>query len=433
MNYVYMSIYSIILVSSLIYIWHYLQDKKINFNDRRVYITLFSLVIISLLNYFFVNKMIRIILITIIFMIFFKYLFRENLQKSIITPIFYQIMIMITETIYLMMLVIVIGNDGTKIANSCFGTFVTNVGVTVTSLIIFRIKFVKIMYKKLIAFTSKIKVNKLLIFSLFAIILGNILAVATYYKFDFKYVAIVNAIITLVFSLIILYLFKTQEKYSKISNKYNVAINSLKEYENMMNKYRVTNHENKNLLLTIRAMIINKEKDIPEYINSMIEQKYEDDEKLLFETSSIPIGGLKATIYSEILKIKSNNIEYELSIDKKLRTVDIIEIDDDTTIDICKIVSVFIDNAIDEVKKLRKKNILISIYKEENKICIRVSNSYSKNIAVDKIYNEGYTTKGKGHGYGLSLVKKIIDKNNNISNNIEISKKIFSQVLNIDL
>ena len=433
MNYVYMSIYSIILVSSLIYIWHYLQDKKINFNDRRVYITLFSLVIISLLNYFFVNKIIRIILITIIFMIFFKYLFKKKKKKSIITPIFYQIMIMITETIYLMMLVIVIGNDGTKIANSCFGTFVTNVGVTVTSLIIFRIKFVKIMYKKLIAFTSKIKVNKLLIFSLFAIILGNILAVATYYKFDFKYVAIVNAIITLVFSLIILYLFKTQEKYSKISNKYNVAINSLKEYENMMNKYRVTNHENKNLLLTIRAMIINKEKDIPEYINSMIEQKYEDDEKLLFETSSIPIGGLKATIYSEILKIKSNNIEYELSIDKKLRTVDIIEIDDDTTIDICKIVSVFIDNAIDEVKKLRKKNILISIYKEENKICIRVSNSYSKNIAVDKIYNEGYTTKGKGHGYGLSLVKKIIDKNNNISNNIEISKKIFSQVLNIDL
>ena len=433
MDYLYTAIYSILLVSSLIYIWHYLQDKKIDFKNKRIYITLFSLVIISLFNYFFVDKMIRIILITLIFMIFFRYLFNESIQKCIITPIFYQIMIMITETIYLMILVIIIGNDGTKIANTCFGTFLTNVGVTITSLIFFRIKYVKIIYKKLVHLTSKIKISKLLFFSLTVIILGNILAVATYYKYDFKYVAIINAIITLVFSVVILYLVRTQEKYSKISNKYDIAINSLKEYENMMNKYRVANHENKNLLLTIRAMIINKESGIPDYINSMIEQRYEDDEKLLFETSRIPIGGLKATIYSEILKIKSNKINYKLDIDKKIKTLDIIEIDDDTVIDICKIICVLIDNAIDEVTKMKKKNIVISLYKEKQKLCIKISNNYKNKIEVEKIYDIGYTTKGKNHGYGLSLVKKIIDKNSKISNNLEVSKKIFSQILSIDI
>ena len=424
---------NIILVSSLLYIWHDLQDKKINFKDKRLYITLVSLVTTSLLNYLFVNKFIKIIVITIIFMIFFRYLFKESLQKCIITPIFYQIMIMITETFYVMILVATIGNDASEIVSTSFGTFITNIGITVLSLIISKLKFVKRSYKKLVKFTERIKVNKLLAFSLFIIVLGNILAVATYYEFDFKYVVIINSIIMIVCCVIVLFLFKTQEKYTNVSNKYNVAINSLKEYENMMSKYRVANHENKNLLLTIRAMVLNKEKGIPDYINSMIKERYEDDEKLLFETSTIPIGGLKATIYSEILKIKRNKINYELNIDKQLRTVDIIEISDDDIIDICKIIGVFIDNAIDEVKALRKKNINISLYKESNKFYIKISNNYKKKIEIDKIYEEGYSTKGKDRGYGLALVKKIVDSNDKFENQIEISKTLFSQILSIEI
>ena len=424
---------NIILVSSLLYIWHDMQDKKIDFKNKKLYITLVCLVITSLLNYLFVNKFVKIILITIIFMIFFRYLFKENLQKCIITPIFYQIMIMLTETFYVMILVATIGNDASEIVSTSFGTFITNIGITILSLIISKLGFVKKIYKQLVKFTERIKVNKLLVFSLFIIVLGNILAVATYYEFDFKYVVIINSIIMLVSCIIVLFLFKTQEKYTNVSNKYNVAINSLKEYENMMSKYRVANHENKNLLLTIRAMILNKEKDIPDYINSMIKERYEDDEKLLFETSAIPIGGLKATIYSEILKIKRNNINYKLNIDKQLRTVDIINISDDNIIDICKIIGVFIDNAIDEVKTLKRKNINISLYKESNLFCIKISNNYKNKIEIDKIYEQGYSIKGKDRGYGLALVKKIIDSNDKFENQIEISKTIFSQILSIKI
>ena len=434
MDYVFLIIYSIVLVSTLIYIWHDLDNKKINYKDRKVYITLISLIVISILNYFFVNKFIKIALITIVFMIFYRYLFKESIKKCIITPIYYQIIIMISETIYIGFAAMILGNSANKIISSCFGTLTTNISVAVISVLISKIKFVKRIYHKLISFTDNLKTNRLFLISLIIIIVANILAVASYYKFDFKYILIINAFITFGCSMIIYYIFRVQSNYNKVSDKYNIAQDSLKEYEEMMNKYRIANHENKNLLLTVRAMIVNNEKEIPSYIDSMIEERYEDDEKLLFEVNRIPIGGLKATIYTEILKIQRNKINYIINVDRKISTIDFIELDNKEIISLCKIIGVLIDNAIEEVKDYKGKNkcITILIYGENNKIFIKVSNICKGNLDVNKIFDAGYSTKGTGHGYGLALVKKIIDENTKFSNEIELNKNIFSNIIAIE-
>lgn len=197
----------------------------------------------------------------------------------------------------------------------------------------------------------------------------------------------------------------------------------------MMTKYRILNHENKNLLSTIRNMIVTNQKNIPEYIDGIIKDNHTDDEKLLNKTSVIPSGGLRATIYTEIMKIKSQNISYDLDISRDIKTEDLIELDNATTIDVCKILGVFIDNAIEEVRNLKKKNIVISFYTQDNDIYIKISNNYKSRIDINKIYDAGYTTKGEGHGYGLSLVKKLIDNNEKLDNKTEINKEIFSQIL----
>ena len=253
---------NMILVASLIYVWHDLLNRKIDFKDKRLYITFISIVVISILNYLFVDKIIKILLITIVFMIFFRYLFKENINRCIITPIYYQMLIMIVETIYIGIAVMIFGNDAEIIMSTCFGTFAINFFVALLSILAVKIKFVKRIYNRLISITEKIKINILFMISLGVLIIANILAVASYYKFDFKYILVINSTITLGCSVIIYYIFKTQNNYNKVSDKYNIAVNSLMEYEEMINKYRVSNHENKNLLLTIRAMILNKEKNI---------------------------------------------------------------------------------------------------------------------------------------------------------------------------
>lgn len=428
MKILYTIVYSFILACSLIFIWHKLLNRKIDFKNHRLYITLFGITIISILNYIAVNKFIKICLITIIFMFFFRYLFKERIQKCIITPIFYQLIIMLSEFIYAL-LVILFKIDINLTITSSIINMISNVVIALISILIVKINFVRKIYNKVLDVTNKVNNIQLSAFCIIVMMIANILSMSTYYKIEFQYLLIFNVSMTLICGLIIMYSFKTQSNYNKVSDKYNVAINSLKDYENMMSKYRIANHENKNLLLTIRAMILNKDKKIPEYIDSIVENKYEDDEKLLFNMSVIPSGGLRATIYSEILKIKENNINYSLDIDRKLKTVDLIELDTSAVIDICKITGVFIDNAIEEVKNLKTKNIDISLYVEKNNLNIKVTNNYEGSINVDKIFNEGYTTKGDGHGYGLALVKKIVDGNSIFENKTEISKDVFSQVL----
>jgi len=418
-----------ILVFSMIIIWHKLLNKKINFKDQKLYISIIGLMIISVFNYLTINRFIRVIIITIIFMFFFKFLFKENIHKTIVTPIFYQILVFVSEFIAFILLTFIMGSNINSFIETFLGIFIVNISVAIVSILIANFKFIKTLFNKMLKITERIKIYQLFIVCIISFLFLNIFVISAYYKVNYYVWVITNILLISVLFIIVLYMLKTQNNYNKVSDKYNIAIKSLNDYENMMTKYRIANHENKNLLLTIRAMILNKEKDIPKYIDSMIEDKYEDDEKLLFNMSVIPSGGLRAAIYSEIMKIKDIGINYTLNIDKNLRSVDLIELDTNTIIDACKIIGVFIDNAIDEVKRLKNKNIQISIYLENKTLNISVSNNYKGKIEISRISDDGYTTKGKGHGYGLSLVKEIVKNNNLFDNKQEITKDIFNQIL----
>ena len=419
----------LILMISIVYAWHVLTCKKINFRNYKLYISLVGMLILTVTSFFVVNDFVRITLVTIILILFFKYLFNEDLHKSIVTPVYVQIIVFIAEFIYSITLLFIFNDKTEDMINDVLFNFSTNIVVAILLIIFVQFKFIKKVYNMILKSTDKINSTHLGILCIVGMLVLNIFLTSSYYKIEIQYFLILNVIIILLVLVVIFNSLITKNQYNKVANKYNIAIKSLKNYEDMITKYKISNHENKNLLLTIRAMIINKEKGIPEYIDSIIEEKYLDDEKLLFKISSIPTGGLRATIYSEILKIKKNNINYFLNIDNSVRTADLIELDTDTVIDICKIIGVFIDNSIEAVTNLKSKNIDINLYVENKKMCIKVSNNYIGNIDIDKIFDEGYTTKGKGHGYGLSLVRDIVKNNTILENRTEISKNIFSQII----
>lgn len=417
-----------IMVISLLYVWHKLLNKKIDYKDFKLYVTLIVIMIISIFTYLLVNDFIRIFIITIIFMIFFRFLFRERIQKCIITPIYYQLMVMLSEALFAS-IVVMLKIDLEITMTSPIVNMISNILIASILVFVVNIKYIVILYNKILKITDKIRTTHLMVLCFIVIIFLNLFIMSAYYKIDFKYWFVFNISLILVCFIIVLYSFRTQNKYNKVSDKYNIAIKSLNDYEDMMTKYRIANHENKNLLLTVRAMILNKEKDIPKYIDSIVENKYDDDEKLFFKINVIPSGGLRATIYSEILKLQNNKIDYNLDIDSNLKTIDLLEIDTSTTIDICKIIGVFTDNSIEAVKPLKNKNVNISIYLEKNSLVIKISNNYKGKIDVNKIFMEGYSTKGNERGYGLALVKKIISGNSKFSNKIEVNNDIFSQLL----
>lgn len=58
-----------------------------------------------------------------------------------------------------------------------------------------------------------------------------------------------------------------------------------------------------------------------------------------------------------------------------------------------------------------------------------IENATSEEVNVAKAYEEGYSTKGEGRGLGLSILKRIISKYENVMLNTQAETSRFRQEL----
>ena len=158
------------------------------------------------------------------------------------------------------------------------------------------------------------------------------------------------------------------------------------------------------------------------------------NEKIMMDISKIPAGGLRATIHAKLNIMDDKKIKYILDIDRKLRVLDIEAMNSDIKLKVCNVLSIFIDNAIDEVENHEKeRTVNISMYIEDEKLIFEITNRFKNKFDPSKIFDKKYTTKEKGHGYGLSLAKELIDSEESLSNYYRIEDDLFTQVLEVKI
>ena len=180
-------------------------------------------------------------------------------------------------------------------------------------------------------------------------------------------------------------------------------------------------------------MLKKTNKNVREYLDNLINDNRKEDNDLLLKTNSIPTGGLQGLIYQKLLDMKEKKIEYHLEISKNISKKRIENLDVKTNKDLCTIVGVFLDNAIQAVENINEKNIGIYLYQEDYVFVISISNNYKGRIDLQRMNEKGYTTKEEGHGYGLSLVKDILDKNKNFKNERAICGNVFIQKIKLNI
>ena len=408
-----------------VYIWNRLLNKRINLKNSRLYIVISLLSCLSILNYIYINNFVKILTITIIMMPFVKYLFTNQTNKIMITPIMSEFTLIVSEVL----LVIIIGIfHKQSILENYFVNFYINLAVGIIALILIRLPIINKINDLLLKVTSGLEQYKLIVYALIIMISANFLLAIVYYRVSISTLIALNAILLIVYGYILIRTISVNNQYLRIYKKYNSTVDTLKEYEDILDKYKVSNHENKNQLLMIRGMIKKKEKGIEEYIDDLVGNEIKDNEQLMFDTAIIPSGGLRGIVYSKLSYMKEHNIEIALNIDRKIRGTDLSTLSNEEILDICKITGVFLDNAIQEVENLEEKKISVTMYIElESRFCISVANNYESKIEIEKLDIMGYTTKSSGHGYGLSLVKEIVENNQRFENIRNISKEIFTQ------
>lgn len=417
----------VIMAVTNVYMWNKLHDEKIDFKNYKVYLVGIVLSILLILNFSFINSYLRILTLVIVMILCNYFLFTKDKNANIVIPIIAELILIIAEVIISILFVTLLKLEGNAIFIKYSGTIIINLFVGVISILLVNLKLFKNITNKVIDIIDNINKNVLIIVLGVLIIIINFLLMVPYYRIRTSYIVIFNAITIVVYSFIVFKMFEEKSRYIKMNNKYNMTNTTLKELEQNVTRLKITNHENKNQLLTIRNMIKKGEdgKSLIKHIENIVNTKIKDDETLMFQTSTITNSMISSIVYSKMLTMKENDVDVDLIISRDIKDLYLSDIPDELAVEVCKIIGVYLDNALEEVSKYEEKIINIEFYAEKKTLCIAISNNFEGEIDFEKMDNPGYTTKENGHGYGLSLAREIIESNDRLSSEREIKDNIF--------
>lgn len=231
-----------------------------------------------------------------------------------------------------------------------------------------------------------------------------------------------------VFSSIIFCVYNKLQK-DKIENQLNQMIEYVSKYEKIINEQGKRNHEFNNQLMVLNGYINDKEK-LEEYLSLIINEQKGGQNYRIKQLGYLPDGGLKGLIYYKLSKMEEKNIKSYLYVSDNLKHAF-----DDFSVefyrDVTKIFGVLVDNAIDAASEADPKEVELDIKYEDGCLIIVISNTFKKGIDVSKIGKKGYSSKGVGHGFGLSIVNDISKKNDKIEMFSDIDGNMFRQTLMI--
>ncbi len=215
-----------------------------------------------------------------------------------------------------------------------------------------------------------------------------------------------------------------KENVIKISNDYNEKLSVYNEVlQGSIENQRKIAHEHGNQLTVLSGYISSGDLEkAKQYLARIVGVSNIDNEYL----SHIKESGLKALLVFKVAMMEKKGIEFEMIIDDDI---------EDTIIpseDMCNIMGVFLDNAIDASAQSEEPYMSLSIFKKEYGLIISIMNSIKdSNIDVAKIFKKGYSSKGEGRGFGLHIVDEIVQNYKELELLTRVEGELFIQELHV--
>lgn len=377
---------SLLLCVTSVYMWRILYNEKYNYKNFKNYLVLIILIIFTSFNHIFVNNFVKVFTVTFALVLSNYFIFKKKINEIIIAPLITQFIVFISESILLIIANFIFSLTSNDLMSMCYGTIGINIIVFLLSLFLIRLKCVKKLYKFLVGTTDNISTKTLVLVLSVVIVMTNFYAASQYYRMNSKYMLIINSSFIIIYSFIVFKMLEQKNRYIKISNKYNMTNTTLKELEQNVTRLKITNHENKNQLLTIRNMIKKGEdsKSLIKHIENIVNTKIKDDETLMLQTSTITNSMISSIVYSKMLTMKENDVDAALIISRDIKDLYLSDIPDELAVEVCKIIGVYLDNALEEVSKYEEKIINIEFYAEKKTLCIAISNNFEGEIDFEK-------------------------------------------------
>jgi len=399
----------------------YLLPKGMNHN--RVLIIICS--IIFILTYFNPLKPLKPLFYTVVLLISLKIFF--NIENQHILKSF-----LLAIVIFIVMGTIIIINDLLFHNLSFIKENQTLVVLLAFSFIFlayyfFQLRFTQQLISKIV-FKDNISLNKQN--SIIVIASSAMLLFFFYEVISSRYLLNINS--TLIIFVISVFIFLISvinevNKYHELLTKYDDLINYSITFEETIEKDRLLRHEYKNQLSVLKDMTRNKK--LIDYIDNILNQYDKVDTNEFVGLDYLPKNGIKGLLFYKFVMIKNNDIGLYINISKTI-TNKMQNLEEATIRATSYLLGICLDNAIEACEQKNSK-ISVEIYYQESKIYFVISNTIHHEVKMNKIFERGYSTKGKNRGNGLFFARKIVRETNNVDLKVQIINDYFIQKITI--
>lgn len=410
-----------------------LESKEKTNIVTTILIILISSGLLSVLNMAaleILNGTIKMLLVYALQCIFYKLTFRQTISKSLVVALIWYLSLVASEVLIAIVVSII------TYYNHSSMVFVKNniiLNILIASGILLIIKIFKAKLINILKNDSNMKNGTFIVIFTILITIALLVFRVSYKEWEFSVDFIITMLIVLGFSIVGFTILRQRAQIQETTSKYQQLANYSDVTNDLLEEYRIIAHEHKNQLSAIKNMLEDNAPDISDYIDTLLEKRGKLKYYWIEQLNHLPLSGLKGLINYKLMEMESKKLDVNINVSKEVTKTNLPKLTIKQKDSLYSIMGVYLDNAIQAAEVSKKKEISLEIFKENNDVVIIIANTYNGKIDLEKIDEYGYSTKGKNHGVGLHIVKKILEEESVFSQNRNILEDYYVQELRIHL
>ncbi len=350
----------------------------------------------------------------------YKYIFKISFFQSLLLSIYVMLFSFFSEALLYVFLYSFLNESIVRVfgVTMLFSNLLIGIMINLISLIPFVKKIIKNIFIKMDNYTR----FETIFVCIFWIITSSMLCYSISKEPINSWGFWLSLAIEVVFILFMFSHFRDKDRYIGLNERFDDLYEYVQTMEESLDNEQMNIHEYKNQLSVIRSMTNNKK--IKDYIDSLVDE-CPDDAKWNTELKNLPKCGLKGLLHYKLACAAKKNLNVLITVSPDTAPV-IKDLSLEEMKQLSRLVGIYMDNAMEAALDTEKKNVALEIYKIKDTVNIVISNSANIDESkVKMIGKKGFTSKGKGHGRGTYLAKKMLLHNKKFSASNSVVKDYY--------
>lgn len=388
--------------------YSFISKEKFKYNFKNIVCVIITSTLF-LINNSHNSTIIKVPIIILILLIFFKIVFNGRLRNIVIyTFTFYLALVffdfMFSFIFHWLNAIIALDLSRNYLIMGGFTLLIT----FLTSLFC-KLKFVRKFSDLIINLSKNNYVNVLVIslIILFIVILSTKLSLEYgYEKFLF------NLLLLSVFLFFIVFAFVKNHLAQKEKQEKETLLEFISEYEKIIDENRINKHEMLNNLIILRSFEDKNTEEYNKVLDDLIVTYDNNSDACIKNISKLPTG-LKGILYYKINDMRNKNINLNVNISKRVSSP-LEKLPLDEYVILSRIIGIVMDNALEASIKSKEKFVMIEVFEQNDNVIIIIENSYNNKVNVNDLKKKNFSTKGKSRGLGLYIANMLLKKSKHI-------------------